>query len=83
VIKILFFGRLEDIAGLESCPVEYSEQVSTADQLKQKLAKDNADLGDALSQPQIMVAINQSIVAWNSPIKDGDEVAFLPPVTGG
>jgi molybdopterin converting factor small subunit len=28
-------------------------------------------------------AINQTVVDGNSPLQDGDEVAFFPPVTGG
>ena len=28
-------------------------------------------------------AVNQSIASGDTPIKDGDEVAFFPPVTGG
>ena len=30
-----------------------------------------------------LVAINLEYAGWDSPAKDGDEVAFFPPVTGG
>ncbi len=33
--------------------------------------------------PHILVAINQEYANQESPITDGDEVAFFPPVTGG
>ena len=33
--------------------------------------------------PHIRVAINHQYAAWDSPVADGDEVAFFPPVTGG
>ncbi len=31
----------------------------------------------------ILMAVNMEYVARNHPVKDGDEVAFFPPVTGG
>jgi molybdopterin synthase sulfur carrier subunit len=30
-----------------------------------------------------MVAVNQAMADWETPLRDGDEVAFFPPVTGG
>jgi molybdopterin synthase sulfur carrier subunit len=31
----------------------------------------------------VRVAVNHALVAVDSPVRDGDEVALLPPVTGG
>ncbi len=31
----------------------------------------------------VMIAVNQEVADAQTPIKDGDEVAFFPPVTGG
>jgi len=30
-----------------------------------------------------MVAINEDFSDWNTPLKDGDELVFIPPVAGG
>lgn len=35
------------------------------------------------SRGQTLVAVNHEYVAWDHILKDGDEVAFFPPVTGG
>lgn len=32
---------------------------------------------------QTLVAINLNYADWDSVVKDGDEIAFFPPVTGG
>mgnify|MGYP006056074829 CR=1 FL=1 len=33
--------------------------------------------------PYHIVSVNKMIVKWDHPLFDGDEIAFLPPVTGG
>jgi molybdopterin synthase sulfur carrier subunit len=36
-----------------------------------------------LAQHKIAVAINHEITDWDTPIQQGDIVAFIPPVAGG
>lgn len=33
--------------------------------------------------PNTLCAVNQEYAGWDSAVRDGDEVAFFPPVTGG
>jgi molybdopterin synthase sulfur carrier subunit len=40
--------------------------------------------GEIFAQDQrVMMAVNQELAEPNTPIYDGDELAFFPPVTGG
>ncbi|MCX5930352.1 MAG: MoaD/ThiS family protein [Cyanobium sp. CZS 48M] len=39
-------------------------------------------LGEAVP-PQVRVAVNQAFAALDQPLQPGDEVAFLPPISGG
>lgn len=38
---------------------------------------------EAVNAQGVQIAVNQAIVQDNAALADGDEVAFLPPVTGG
>lgn len=39
--------------------------------------------GFTLDAAQLKVAVNGDFAAWDHPLADGDEVVFLPPVSGG
>lgn len=79
LINLLFFGRLGDLA--EGVPATIV--ASTPAEIRQLLSADYPKLAAELSQPQMLVSVNQSIADWNQQLTDGSEVAFLPPVTGG
>lgn len=39
--------------------------------------------GFSLPSQRLRVAVNDEFAAWTAPIKDGDVLVFLPPVSGG
>ncbi len=52
--------------------------------LLETLARERGEAWAAtLADPGVRVAVNAELVARDTPLADGDEVAFLPPVTGG
>jgi sulfur-carrier protein len=75
-IKVKFFARMRDEAGLDGGELEYEEGMKIAD-IWNQLAKE-ADYPET-----VMVAVNMEYVSGEPKIKDGDEIAFFPPVTGG
>lgn len=79
MIRLLFFGRLGDFA----TNVPLTIEASTPAEIRDFMAEDYPKLFKELSQPQVLVSVNQMIVEWGQPLIDGSEVAFLPPVTGG
>ena len=79
-IRVLFFGQLKDVAGCASDSVELAEGATLADLLAQ-YEKKIPRLKDFL--PSIAIALNQKFSFPTSRLKDGDEVALLPPVSGG
>lgn len=81
MIEVRFFGKLGDIAG-ESLQLDNSAATTVADILKY-LSQEVPALHDEVTGPQVLIAVNQQIVTSGHPVSEGDEVAFLPPVTGG
>lgn len=83
VIDLLFFGRLGDLAGEVDRSVSCIESRATPLAIREWLALDHQSLAKELCEPQVLVSVNKMIVKWDQPLFDGDELAFLPPVTGG
>lgn len=80
MIRVLFFGRLQDDLGLRS--LEW-EGAGSVEQLRLLIAHQFAPAGEALLSPGVRAAINQTLVGEAAMVVSGDELAFLPPVTGG
>jgi molybdopterin synthase sulfur carrier subunit len=76
-LRVLFLGRLQDMAGHGSVEAVC---VATVDRL---IASFDPALGAALRSDKVRVAVNGALVSRDAAIADGDEVAFLPPVSGG
>ena len=79
-IKVLFFGLTHDLTGLAQEQVEVADG-EKLDDLRRRYERRFPrleEMGDAL-----LTAVNQEIVGRSRPLRDGDEVAFLPPVSGG
>lgn len=77
-IKVLYFAQLADLAGKAEEQLEITEP--SAEALYDKL---KADYQFPHAFEQLQVAINHQLSAHQTPIKDGDQIAFLPPMTGG
>jgi molybdopterin converting factor subunit 1 len=79
-VRVLFFGRLKEIAGRAEDNVEMSEG-ARVDDLFARYGNQFPEL--ARFRPSVAAAINQQYAEWNALLAAGDEVAFLPPVSGG
>ncbi|MEO8672327.1 MAG: MoaD/ThiS family protein [Tahibacter sp.] len=76
--RLLYFASLRDAAGFDAETFESS--AIDARSLYDEVAQAR---GLRMSPRRIRVAINGEFVAWEQHLSDGDEVAFLPPVSGG
>ncbi|HLJ47280.1 MAG TPA: molybdenum cofactor biosynthesis protein MoaE [Bryobacteraceae bacterium] len=79
-VKVLFFGILRDIVGRSEEQIELDEGASLGSVFEHYAHKFPRMGGMAAS---IVLACNQQFSDRSAPVVDGDEVAFLPPVSGG
>jgi len=79
-VRVLFFGMLKDLAGKESDVVELDEGASMRDLLAHYEAQ-IPRLREAL--PSLALAVNQQYAGPDAMLKENDEIALLPPVSGG
>jgi molybdopterin converting factor subunit 1 len=79
-VRVLFFGRLKDIVGRAEEQAELSEGARVED-LFEHYGKSFPEL--ARFRVSIAASVNQEFAEWRAPLAAGDEVAFLPPVSGG
>ena len=79
-IRVLFFGMLRDLVGRASEDPEVPAGASLGSVFDSYAAR-FPRLRDLA--PSIVVARNQEFAALSTSVEEGDEVAFLPPVSGG
>ena len=83
-MKLVFLGRFGEIADARLTNLTRPQGVHTLAQLQDWLAKTEPALAQALARARTQYAVNQTIVRDPShPISDQDEIAFLPPMSGG
>lgn len=79
-VRLLYFAVLRDIIGKSEEVVDLPEG-TRAVEIWQRLRATHGELA-AYERPP-MTAVNEEYVDAASPLRDGDEVAFIPPVAGG
>jgi MoaE-MoaD fusion protein len=79
-VRVLFFGQLKDITGVSQEEAELSEGARVED-LFERYGRRFPKLSEFRSS--IAASVNQEYAQWREPLSAGDEVAFLPPVSGG
>ena len=77
-VKVLFFAGLRELAGKSQMNLE----VKDGESVSRLLEMLKSDFPDLLSKP-LMLAVNTEYVERDHKLKEGDEVALIPPVSGG
>jgi len=79
-VRVLFFGRLKEIVGSAEEDADVSEGARVED-LFLRYGRRYPEF--ASFRTSAIAAVNQQFADWRTQLSPGDEVAFLPPVSGG
>lgn len=79
-VRVLFFGILKDLAGTSQDLLEISEKSQVSD-VVEVYAGRLPRLRELM--PSVAVSLNCEYVGMEAPVKAGDEIGLLPPVSGG
>jgi MoaE-MoaD fusion protein len=79
-VKVLFFGQLKDIAGRSEDVVDLADGARLKDIFEHYSGR-FPRMHELRSS--IVMALNQQFANGDAALRDGDEAAFLPPVSGG
>lgn len=83
MITVLFFAGLRESVGTSSETLALPAGVSNVSELRDHLAARGGNWQSLAQAKNLRAAVNQDMAPLTSAIKDGDEIAFFPPVTGG
>lgn len=82
-MKLLYFAGLRETLGLAAEDLALPAGVDTVAQLRSHLAARGGAWEVFATSKSLRAAVNQAMAGTDSPVREGDEVAFFPPVTGG
>jgi molybdopterin synthase sulfur carrier subunit len=78
-VKVRYFGQFRDFTGKTDEPLEVAEGI-TVEGIREQVRGIYPKIA---AKEEIMVAVNGSFGSLDQVIKESDEVAFFPPVSGG
>lgn len=83
-IQLRFFASLREAVGTAQESLVLPDGVNTAGQVREFLRSRGGAWADALAEGRsLRVACNQQMADPSTPVSEGCELAFFPPVTGG
>ncbi|RPJ46328.1 MAG: molybdopterin converting factor subunit 1 [Betaproteobacteria bacterium] len=84
MITLLYFARLREALGTGQEQLAQPASVNTLGALRAHLAQRGGAWAKEMAEGRnLRAAVNQTVATADTPVSDGDEVAFFPPVTGG
>lgn len=82
MVTIRFFASLRERLEEEEIRLE-AEGLQCVQDVRLQLMERGEPWRETLGNARVLVAVNQAMARSDTPVSDGDEVAFFPPVTGG
>jgi len=84
IVRIRYFARLREALGCSEEDLAMPAAVHTVGDLAQFLrSRGGAWAVELAAGKPLLIAVNEDMAAAEAPIRKGDTIAFMPPVTGG
>lgn len=84
MVRLLFLGKFGDLAPAGLDEIILPRDVKTLADLKIWIARTEPGLGQAMENTPTRLVLNQCVAQdLSRSVRDGDEIAFLPPMSGG
>ena len=84
MIQLVFLGKFGEVAPAGLGEIALPAGVRTLSDLQQWLARREPLLGQVMSATRTRLIVNHCVAHdLSQPVSDGDEIAFLPPMSGG
>ena len=80
-IQVLYFASLKEALGKSSESLDLPAGITTVGTLRDWLVAEGR--GALATAKNLRCAVNQDMAGLDAPVREGDEIAFFPPVTGG
>ena len=82
MITVKYFASLRSVVGKEEEQFSMGSE-TTLENLSEEISKTTPKIGEMIREKRIIVSVNMDVVQHGAVIKDGDEIALLPPFSGG
>ena len=82
MVTVKYFANLKQMAGKDEDQFDIKEGTTLA-QLSDMIEQSVPQLGDMVREKKVMISLNYDVVPLDTVVKDGDEIALLPPFSGG
>ena len=84
MITVLYFASIREHMGRGEDRLDTARDLTTVAALIRHLSETDSSFNDLIQSPNPpLISVNQVFGETSSPITDGDEVGFFPPMTGG
>ena len=80
-VTVRLFAMLRERAGVTTVELPYADAPTAG--AAAALAAASVGIGEMLAQMRVAIAVNRTYADDDTPLRDGDEVALIPPVSGG
>jgi molybdopterin synthase sulfur carrier subunit len=83
MIQLRYFASLRERLGIGDETVSLPDDVDTVAGLQRWLQNRGEPWSGAFADEHLLIAVNHEVAERADDVRDGDEIAWFPPVTGG